>query len=423
MAGTSGRSNWRACAGGAALTLLAALLAWTAPVRAALPGIPGKLVCVRELMPSRNLEIQTMNPDGSDKRNLTNQPAHDYNPIWSPDGKTIVFESERLSPGTSELWTMNADGSDPQPLIVNGTPADRAFAFHPDGSQIVFQSNRDGNTEIYKMDADGTDQVNLTRHPAADANADWSPDGTRIVWDSARTGNREIWTMDPFGGSLRQLTNFPGEDSGPRWSPDGTQIAFQRNVNGNFDIYVMNADGSNVRNLTNHPNRETFAAWSPDGTQVAFTSYRDEPLPFGEVYVMNAADGSDVRRITFEAGFDGRCDWQRICTIYGAGDISGTPGNDVICGSPGHDRIAGLGGNDIISGFGGDDQISGGEGNDTLFGGQGFDSLLGGPGIDFLSAGPDNDRILAEAGERVDVGAGSNLCVIGPVFACPPRLS
>ncbi len=336
--------------------VVGALLTWTGnPALAVTPGLPGKLACVRELRPSGNLEIQTMNPDGSGKTNLTNQAAHDFNPVWSPDGTTILFETEQLVTAQPELFRMDAGGGNPQPLIVNGAFSDRAFAFHPDGSQVVFQSNRDGNTEVYKMNADATGQVNLTNNPAADANPDWSPDGTRIVWDSARTGNREIWTMDPFGNNLMQLTFFPGEDSGPRWSPDGTKIAFQRNNGGNFDIMVMNADDSNVQNLTNHPNRETFAAWSPDGSKIAFTSYRDEPLPFGEVYVMNASDGSNVQRITFEAGFDGRCDWQRICTISGAGDIAGTAGDDVICGSAGNDRIAGLGGNDIIYGSGGDD--------------------------------------------------------------------
>ena len=407
----------------AAVALLASMLTWDGSATAVVPGLNGKLACVRELLPSRNLEIQTINPDGSEQRNLTNEPAHDYNPAVSPDGLTILFESERLSPGVSEMWAMNFDGSNPRPLIVNGTPFDRPFGYHPDGSQVVFQTNRDGNTEIYKMNADGSEQTNLSRHPAADANADWSPDGTRIAWDSARSGNREIWTMDPFGNNLVQLTNFPGEDSGPRWSPDGSQIAFQRNVAGNFDIFVMNADGTNVRNLTNHPNRETFAAWSPDGTEIAFTSYRDEPLPFGEVYIMRASDGGDVRRITFTPGFDGRCDWQRICTITGSGDIVGTPGDDVICGSPGPDRIAGLEGNDHISGFGGDDQISGGPGNDMIFGGLGNDSITGGRDVDFLSAGPGNDRIVASAGERVDRGAGADQCVIGTSTTCPPPLS
>lgn len=123
---------------------------------------------------------------------------------------------------------------------------------------------------------------------------------------------------------------------------------------------------------------------------------------------MRASDGADVRRITFTPGFDGRCDWQRICTITGSGDV--------ICGSPGPDRTTGGGGNDHISGFGGDDQLFGDGGNDN-------DSVSGGRDRDFVSAGPGDDRVVADAGERVDPGAGVDRCSIGSVGACPPRLS
>jgi Ca2+-binding RTX toxin-like protein len=142
-----------------------------------------------------------------------------------------------------------------------------------------------------------------------------------------------------------------------------------------------------------------------------------------EVFAMNA-DGTNPRRLTNAFDFDGRCDWQRICTITGAGNIVGTPGDDVICGSPGNDHIEGLGGNDVILGFGGDDFLSGGDGNDMIFGGLGNDALLGGSGNDFLSGGPGNDRFSADAGERVDVGAGTDQCAFsGVAVACPARLS
>jgi hypothetical protein len=87
--------------GTATVALFGSLLTWgsTTAAQAALPGLPGKLACVRELRPSGNLEIQTLNPDGSEQRNITNNAAQDYNPIWSPDAKTIVFETERLNPG------------------------------------------------------------------------------------------------------------------------------------------------------------------------------------------------------------------------------------------------------------------------------------------------------------------------------------
>ncbi len=333
---------------------------------------------------------------------------------------------------TFELILMNPDGTGKTPFLINGRPEDIPKGYHPDGSQIVFSTNRDGNSEIYKMNADATGQIRLTNNPANDAWPRWSPDGTRIIFQSnRRANNSDIWSMDSFGGNLVNLTpDNPAADSTPEWSPDGTRIVFTRNLGGaaGNEVFVMNADGSNQVNLSNNSrfptagfNYDAIPSWSPDGTKIAFTSTRD--TGDFEVYRMNA-DGSGVTRITFASGFDGRCDWQRICTVTGSGDILGTEGDDVICGSPGNDRISGRGGNDIISGFGGDDSLSGGAGNDTLFGGIGNDALVAGTGNDFSSAGPGDDRIVAERSERIDPGAGSDLCAIGrSPSICPPRLS
>ncbi|HEV3363762.1 MAG TPA: hypothetical protein VG795_06415 [Acidimicrobiia bacterium] len=425
----------------AATALLASLVSGTAPASAvAYPGINGKLVCGGTLpTPTPNVsdfEVYSMNPDGSERTNLTDEnPITDYNPIWTPDGLQILYEAEFVGQAvddTFELILMNPDGSGKTPLLINGRPEDIPKGYHPDGSQISFSSNRDGNSEIYKMWADATEQTRLTNNPANDAWPRWSPDGTRIVFQSSRrANNNDIWVMDSFGGNLVNLTpDNPAADSTPEWSPDGTKIVFTRNLGGaaGNEVFVMNADGSNQVNISNNSrfpaqgfNYDAIPSWSPDGTKIAFTSTRD--TGDFEVYTMNV-DGSGVTRITFASGFDGRCDWQRICTITGAGRIQGTPGDDVICGSPSNDQIVGLGGNDVISGFGGNDLITGGEGNDTIFGGFGNDSITGGEGSDFPSGGPGNDRIVATPGERVDPGAGADVCVIrGVSTVCPPRLS
>jgi TolB protein len=415
-----------------ALAVLGGLLIWDGPAQA-VPnkGLNGLITCGGTLPTSQpnvsDFEIYTFNPDGSNRRNITDEnPITDYNPIFTPDGSKILYEAEsvgQLVDDTFELWLMNPDGSQKTLLYANGLPEDIPKGYHPDGSQLVVQSNETGNAEIFKMNADGTGKVNLTNNPANDGWPRWSADGTRIIFHSNRSGNFEIWSMDPFGGNLVNLTNSPAtSDNTPEVSPDGTQIAFTKAIAGN-DIFVMNADGTNQRNLTNNPAYDSIATWSPDGTTIIWTSTRGPGGDF-EVYSMNAADGSGVTRLTFAPGFDGRCDWQRICTVSGSGEITGTPGDDVICGSPGADRISGLGGNDILLGFGGDDQLSGGDGNDTLFGGVGNDSLLGGAGNDFSSAGPGNDRVSIESAERIDVGAGTDQCVTSrAVITCPPRLS
>ena len=178
-----------------------------------------------------DFEIFTMNPDGSNRTNITDEnPITDYNPVFTPDGKKILYEAESVGQAvddTFELWLMNPDGSSKTILQANGRPEDIPRGYHPDGSQFVVQSNRTGNNEIFKINADGTGDTNLTNNPATDNWPKWSPDGTTIIFHSNRTGDNEIWSMDSFGGNLVNLTNSPAtNDNTPEWSPDGTKIAF-----------------------------------------------------------------------------------------------------------------------------------------------------------------------------------------------------
>jgi len=142
-----------------------------------------------------------MNPDGSNRTNITDEnPITDYNPLWTADGTKIIYEAESVGQAiddTFELWTMNPDGTGKTILYANGKPEDIPRGVHPDGSQIVVQSNETGNADIFKLNADGTDKVNLTNHPAGDAWPRWGADGTRIYFHSNRSGNFDIWSMDP----------------------------------------------------------------------------------------------------------------------------------------------------------------------------------------------------------------------------------
>ena len=130
-------------------------------------------------------------------------------------------------------------------------------------TKIAFTSRRDGNWEIYTMNPDGTDLINLTNHPVADFHPSWSPDGTKIAFGSNRDGNWEIYTMNPDGTDLINLTNHPADDYHSSWAPDGTKIAFGSNRDGNEEIYTMNIDGTDTVRLTNHPSVDIFPAWSP----------------------------------------------------------------------------------------------------------------------------------------------------------------
>lgn len=388
---------------GSAAALLGSGLIWTAgPAQAAFPGINGKIACAS--FRDGNSEIYSFNPDGTELEptRLTDNFASDSRPRYSPDGRQIVFESNRS--GNLELWIMNADGSNPRQLTITG--GNSSGNWSPGGDQIVYQTTRfaGGSFEIAKINVDGTGDTRLTNNPAEDSLPAWSPDGTKIAFSSRRTDPAaDVHLMNPDGTDVVDVTNSPGEDSWPAFTPDGSQIVFHSRLDDPIgeEIYRINLDGTGRTRLTfNNPQVPTipfdiFPAVSPDGTRFVWNSGRAGGN-FGEVYTANLADGSDVRRITSNPAVDQRCDWQPLCTIYGSGNIIGTEGDDIICGSDGPDSIAGLGGNDRILGLGGDDRINAGAGDDMVFGGLGNDSLFGGDGVDRTDGGVGLDRCLAE---------------------------
>ena len=398
----------------------------TTPAGAAFPGINGKIACASNR--TGNFDIWLFNPDATESgaTNITNHPGSDGRPRWRSDGRKIAFESNRA--GGQNIFIADADGSNVQQVTFTGDATSPAW--HPDGSQIVYQRNIPGLFfEVYKINVDGTGNTVLASTPVEDSLPFWNPQGTQIAYGSRRTDPAaDIHLMDSFGNNVSGPLGVPGvEDSWPNWSPDGSQLVFhsRRDDATGEEIYRMPSGGGPATRLTNNvPGFDIFPAWSPDGNRIVWNSER-MGSNFGEVWTMNASDGGNIIRITNNAATDQRCDWQPLCTIYGAGDIQGTEGNDIICGSEGVDRVNALGGHDIIYGFGGNDQFIGGDGHDRIFGGIGNDSFIAGPGSDFTSGGPGLDRFLSDGIDLIDPGAGpGDACVVnGAAVACPPRLS
>lgn len=215
----------------------------------------------------------------------------------------IAFGSTR--DGNWEIYLMNADGTG-QTNLTNNPAQDSSAAWSPDGHKIAFDSIRDGNWEIYLMNPDGSAQTRLTNNSGVDVAPDWSPDGSKMAFESDRDGNREIYLMNADGTGQSRLTNNSVRDGAPVWSPDGQKIAYTSFRNGNVDIYVINVDGTNESNLTNQPASDEWdPVWSPDGSKIAFESTRDGN---SEIYVMNV-DGTNQTRLTFNSVRDANPAW------------------------------------------------------------------------------------------------------------------
>lgn len=274
-----------------------------------------------------NAEVYTVGADGLNPVNLTNNPAEDTEPAWSPDGQKIAFVSDRT--GNEDIWLMDSNGGNPQNLTQDPLDYDSSPAWSPDGSQIAFGKG----SRLFVMNANGSDQHDLGGPAGGNYNPDWSPDGSLIAfW--AGGGDAEIWVISPGGSGLRNVTNNPNtDDFNPSWSPDGQLIVLETATNGGYEeLHTIRPDGTGRAILGTEPGGGDEApAWSPDGQRIAFNRS-------GDIFVMNA-DGSGRVNLTDSQDNDFHPGWQPIRTI---GDADCDAGVDAVDALQALRSVAGL---------------------------------------------------------------------------------
>ncbi len=232
------------------VAVCALLVAVIGPAQARQGSEPTRETIVYSSIQPANWDLYLFDGPGAEPRRLTTDPGLDYNGVLSPDGRWVVFTSERT--GSPDLYVLDLHGdAAPRPL-VEGPAMEDAAAISPDGGRLLFVSTRDGNADVFEMrfrpeDPSAAGEArNLTGNAAGDYNPAYSPDGTRILFSSSRDA---------------AVATSSGASPGP------TYLA--------SELYVMRSDGTDVRRLTRHESWDGAPAWTPDGQSVFFYSQRD----------------------------------------------------------------------------------------------------------------------------------------------------
>jgi TolB protein len=239
--------------------------------------------------------------DGSGLRKLTDAQPGEYPgpPVWSPDGSRIAYTTFVGDLVDGAIWEVNADGTGQQLVIELGYPV--GLSWSPNGQMLLFDGlGPDGDTQVFSFELNRGRLLQLTAEPGLDRHAAWSPDGSSIIFASDRAGSPQLFIMEADGSNVREFVSRPGRTSvGPVFSPDGSRLAFTSSQGDGTQVVVVNADGSGWRSLADGG---SLPQWSPDGRQIGYYFH-------GTMNAVSVETG-EIRQVLPQAG--DQVDWQPV---------------------------------------------------------------------------------------------------------------
>jgi len=233
----------------------------------------GKVILFTGATKSSTLNLFKLNLYDSAVSLISDDPYHDYVNLpgrsWCSKNNRIVISSDRND--NDDIWTLNPDGTDWR-QVTKDASKDWEPSWSDDCEWIVFQSKRNNNWDIYKIRPDGSGLERLTYDAADDWEPNWSPDGRWIVFQSKRNGVWQLYVVRPDGTGITQLTQGTAQATDPSWTPDGKSVVYSADAepSQSEDIFMIDIATLEARNLTNHAGYEGAPSISPDGRFLAF---------------------------------------------------------------------------------------------------------------------------------------------------------
>jgi Tol biopolymer transport system component/DNA-binding winged helix-turn-helix (wHTH) protein len=234
-----------------------------------------------------------------DTSRVTTPSSRIRRPTWTVDGRSLIVAGQQG--GRNSLWRVAVSGGELKPLTGTGEGAGYPSAARRAGRLVFVQTLLDENLYRVALSDNSGTVVPLAGTSGVDSGPDVSPDGSRLVFVSDRSGHRAIWTMDIDGSTASQITDQHINPERPRWSPDGRQIAFSSQASGtatNKDIFVMNAVAGVPRRLTSDISQDTWASWSADGRWVYYLKFSEASADIWKV----PAAGGPSEQVTRDRG-------------------------------------------------------------------------------------------------------------------------